>query len=115
MKMDAALLARGQERFGIYCAACHGYAGFGDGAVNQRALELVSNVNGPVNGTTWVAAKNLHDETVRTQSMGQVFNTITHGIRNMAGYGAQIPVADRWAIAAYVKALQLSQDASASN
>jgi len=115
MKMDAALLDRGQERFGIYCSACHGYAGFGDGAVNQRALELVANVNGPVNGTTWVAAKNLHDETVRTQSMGQVFNTITHGIRNMAGYGAQIPVADRWAIAAYVKALQLSQDAPASN
>ena len=115
MKLDQATLERGQQRFNIYCSACHGYAGFGDGAVNQRAMELVANVNGPVNGTTWVAAKNLHDETVRAQSMGQVFNTITHGIRNMAGYGAQVPVADRWAIAAYVKALQLSQDAQASN
>jgi mono/diheme cytochrome c family protein len=113
MKMDESLLKRGQERFGIYCSACHGYAGYGDGTVNRRALELVSNANGPVNGTTWVAAKNLHDETVRGKSMGEIFNTVTHGIRNMAGYGSQIPVADRWAIAAYVKALQLSQDAPA--
>jgi mono/diheme cytochrome c family protein len=47
--------------------------------------------------------------------VGQLFNTITHGIRNMAGYGAQITTEDRWAIAAYVKALQLSQDAGAAN
>jgi mono/diheme cytochrome c family protein len=114
MKLDQATLERGQQRFNIYCSACHGYAGYGDGAVNQRAMELVSNVNGPVNGTQWVAAKSLHDETTRHQPMGQLFNTITHGIRNMAGYGAQISVADRWAIAAYVKALQFSQDAGSS-
>lgn len=114
IRMDDATLARGHQRFDIYCSACHGYAGFGDGAVNQRAMELVSNAAGPVNGTQWVAAKNLHDETVRGQPMGQLFNTITHGIRNMAGYGAQVPVEDRWAIAAYVKALQLSQDAGGS-
>jgi len=114
MKLDQATLERGQQRFNIYCSACHGYAGYGDGAVNQRAMELVSNVNGPVNGTQWVAAKSLHDETTRNQPMGQFFNTITHGIRNMAGYGAQISVADRWAIAAYVKALQFSQDAGSS-
>lgn len=112
--MDAATLARGQQRFDIYCSACHGYAGYGDGAVNQRAMELVSNAAGPVNGTQWVAAKSLHDETTRHQPVGQLFNTITHGIRNMAGYGAQIPTEDRWAIAAYVKALQLSQDAGAA-
>lgn len=114
MKMDAALLKRGQERFNIYCSACHGYAGYGNGAVNTRAMELVSNAAGPVNGTTWVAAKNLHDDTVLVQPMGQIFNTITHGIRNMAGYGSQIPTSDRWAIAAYVKALQLSQNATMS-
>jgi mono/diheme cytochrome c family protein len=114
MKLDQATLERGQQRFNIYCSACHGYAGYGDGAVNQRAMELVSNVNGPVNGTQWVAAKSLHDETTRHQPMGQLFNTITHGIRNMAGYGAQISVDDRWAIAAYVKALQFSQDAGSS-
>lgn len=114
MKLDQATLERGQQRFNIYCSACHGYAGYGDGAVNQRAMELVSNVNGPVNGTQWVAAKSLHDDTTRHQPMGQLFNTITHGIRNMAGYGAQIPTEDRWAIAAYVKALQLSQDAGSA-
>jgi mono/diheme cytochrome c family protein len=114
IQMDAATLARGQQRFNIYCSACHGYAGYGDGAVNQRAMELVANATGPVNGTQWVAAKSLHDETTRHQPMGQLFNTITHGIRNMAGYGAQIPTQDRWAIAAYVKALQLSQDAASA-
>jgi mono/diheme cytochrome c family protein len=114
MRMDEATLRRGRQRFDIYCSACHGWAGYGDGPVNQRAMELVSNVNGPVNGTQWVAAKSLHDETTRDQPMGQLFNTITHGIRNMAGYGAQIKVEDRWAIAAYVKALQLSQDAPAA-
>jgi mono/diheme cytochrome c family protein len=114
MKLDVATLERGHQRFDIYCSACHGYAGFGDGAVNQRAMELVANANGPVNGTQWVAAKSLHDETTRNQPVGQLFNTITHGIRNMAGYGSQIPVEDRWAIAAYVKALQLSQDAPAN-
>lgn len=111
MTMNTETLNRGQQRFNIYCSACHGYAGFGNGSVNQRALELVANVNGPVNGTQWVAAKSLHDETTRYQPMGQLFNTISYGIRNMAGYGSQITVPDRWAIAAYVKALQLSQDA----
>lgn len=106
------LLERGHERFNIYCSACHGYAGFGDGSVNQRGIELVSNAQGPVNGTTWVAAKSLHDDTVLVQSVGQLYSTITNGIRNMAGYGAQIPTEDRWAIAAYVKALQLSQNAA---
>lgn len=109
---DAALLSRGQERFNIYCSLCHGYAGFGDGMVNVRAMELMGNTEGPVQGTTWVAAKSLHDPTVREQPIGQIYHSITHGIRNMAGYASQVPVADRWAIAAYVKALQLSQNAS---
>ncbi|HMO43359.1 MAG TPA: cytochrome c, partial [Phenylobacterium sp.] len=73
-------------------------------------------INGPVNGTTWVQAKNLvHDETVVTQPIGQIYNTITHGIRNMAGYESQISVQDRWAIALYVKALQRSQNARESD
>lgn len=112
LPMSLETLKRGQERYNIYCSACHGYAGYGDGAVNQRALELVANASGPVNGTTWVAAKSLHDDTVLVQGVGQIYHTITVGIRNMAGYGAQIGTDDRWAIAAYVKALQLSQNAS---
>ena len=116
VKMDFATLRRGQERFDIYCSVCHGISGGGNGIVNQRAMELVANTNGPVNGTVWVQAKNLvHDELVTVQPMGQLFNTITYGIRNMAGYGSQIPTEDRWAIAAYVKALQRSQNAQPSD
>jgi mono/diheme cytochrome c family protein len=110
--LDAKFLLRGQERFNIYCTPCHGYAGAGNGTVNQRALELVSNAEGPVHGTVWVAAKSLHDPTVTVQPIGQIFNSITHGVRNMAGYGSQVPTEDRWAIVAYVRALQLSQNAS---
>lgn len=109
--LDAAVLSRGRERFDIYCAPCHGQAGFGDGMINVRAQALVENVNGPVNGTVWVQPKSLHDPLVEAQPVGQIFHTITHGIRNMAGYASQIPVDDRWAIAAYVKTLQRAQNA----
>ncbi|MSQ90810.1 MAG: cytochrome c [Phycisphaerales bacterium] len=112
LPFNAALLTRGQERFNIYCTPCHGYSGSGDGAINQRAMELVANADGPVNGTVWVAAKSLHDATVTIQPMGQIFNTVTNGVRNMAGYGSQVPIEDRWAIVAYVRALQRSQNAS---
>ncbi len=112
LNADKAFLERGQARFNIYCAPCHGYAGYGDGMVNQRAMTLLANTAGPPDGTAWVQAKSVHDETVRSQPVGQIFHTIGAGIRTMAGYGAQIPVEDRWAIAAYVKALQLSQNAS---
>jgi mono/diheme cytochrome c family protein len=103
-------LQRGRERYDIYCALCHGLAGYGDGIVHERAMELVSN---PLigNGTTWVQPKSLHDPAVRDQPVGQVYNTIANGIRNMAAYGPQIPVEDRWAIVAYVEALQRSQNA----
>ena len=105
------MLQRGRERFNIYCSMCHGYAGFGDGIVNQRAMVAMANADGPIYGTAWVQAKSIHDAEVVDQPVGQIFNTITHGIRNMAGYEAQIPPRDRWTIAAYVKALQKSQDA----
>ncbi len=110
--VDRALLERGRERFDIYCALCHGYAGYGDGIVHQRAMELVLN---PAisKGTTWVQPKNLHEPEIRVQPPGEIYNSITNGVRNMAGYAAQIPTADRWAITAYVKALQRSQSAEA--
>ena len=102
------LLERGRERFNIYCQPCHGLAGYGDGIVQQRAMQLVET---GTNGTVWVAPKSLHEEAIRTQPVGQIFNTITNGIRNMPRYDSQIPVGDRWAIVAYVKALQRSQNA----
>ena len=64
-----------------------------------------------INGTSWVAPKNMHEEAIREQPIGQTFNSITNGVRTMAGYGAQVPTVDRWAIVAYVKALQRSQHA----
>ncbi|MFI5379158.1 MAG: c-type cytochrome [Tepidisphaerales bacterium] len=100
--VDDKLLKRGQERFGIYCAACHGLDGYGNGPVNARAKELKQG--------TWTPPSNLHDATVRGRAIGHIYNTISVGIRNMPAYGGQIPVADRWAIVAYVRALQLSQD-----
>ena len=108
VRVDLDLLYRGQGRFNIYCTPCHGYAGYGDGMVNERAMELV---NLGLNGTTWVQPKSVHEQLIREQPIGQTFNTITNGVRNMSGYAAQIPVEDRWAIVAYVKALQRSQSA----
>ncbi|MFZ9881255.1 MAG: c-type cytochrome [Phycisphaerales bacterium] len=112
LEMSEEFLARGQQRFNIYCSVCHGYAGFGDGAVNKRAMELMSSSDGPADGTAWVQAKSLHDPLVREHQLGLLYNIATNGIRNMAGYGTQIDQNDRWAIAAYVKALQLSQNAT---
>lgn len=105
-----ALLERGRERFNIYCAPCHGESGHGDGIVHHRAMELL---NSPAlaNGTTWVAPKSLHEPAIVDQPVGQIFNTITNGVRNMAGYADQVALDDRWAIVAYVKALQRSRRA----
>jgi len=102
--VSAALLARGRERFGIYCAPCHGLSGYGDGTVARRAERLAEG--------TWVPPSSLHDAGVRGRPVGHVFNTITNGIRTMPSYAAQIPVEDRWAIVAYVRALQRSQHGS---
>lgn len=106
--VDMDLMRRGRERFDIYCRVCHGDAGYGDGIVNKRAMELV---NTGTNGTQWVQPKSLHEQAIREQPVGQIFNTITRGIRTMPSYESQIPVEDRWAIVAYVRALQRSQHA----
>ncbi|MFK7960452.1 MAG: cytochrome c [Phycisphaerales bacterium] len=112
--IDRAFLERGQERYDIYCSVCHGAVGFGDGMVHQRVMQLVEN---PAisNGTTWVAPRSVHEPEVREQPVGQLYNTVTNGIRNMAGYASQIPAEDRWAIVAYMRALQRSQNAPDSD
>jgi mono/diheme cytochrome c family protein len=99
-----AVMRRGQERFEIYCAPCHGLAGAGDGIVGRRADALQEG--------TWTPPSSLHDPIVRGRADGQIFNTITNGIRSMPAYGAQIHESDRWAIVAYVRALQRSQNAT---
>lgn len=91
-------LERGRNRYNIYCSVCHGLAGDGDGLVAQRALQLEQ--------PTWIPPTNLHTDYLLTQPDGKLYNTITHGIRKMKGYGDQIPAEDRWAIVTYVRALQ---------
>ena len=109
VRVDMDFMRHGQERFNIYCLPCHGESGYGDGMIHQRADQLVRT---GTNGTEWVQPKSLHEEAIRNQPVGQVFNSITNGIRTMPAYDSQIPTADRWAIVAYVKALQRSQHAN---
>ena len=92
-----AMLERGQQRFNIYCSPCHGYAGDGQGMVSQHAMAL---------GVAFAAA-NLHDQQFLHIPDGRMFMTITNGVRTMPSYRGQIPIYDRWAIVAYVRALQL--------
>ena len=103
-EVNESTLARGKERFNIYCSVCHGYAGNGDGLVNKRALALAAN-----GAATWTAAKSLHEADVKDPAKnptGRIFDTITNGRNTMGPYKDQITVEDRWAIVAYVKALQ---------
>jgi mono/diheme cytochrome c family protein len=87
------LVERGQERFNIYCAPCHSKKGDGQGTVAKRGFPGV---------------KNLGETSIREMTDGQLYATITRGKTTMPSYAAQVPVKDRWAIVAYVRALQLS-------
>ncbi len=98
------LMHHGRERFGIYCAPCHGLLGDGQGMTSLRALERQQ--------PGWVVPTSLHSGVVREQPVGRLFDTITNGRGKMPPYAAQIPVEDRWAIVLYIRALQRSQNAS---
>lgn len=109
IEVTADFLARGKELFARNCYVCHGFDGYGSGPVHLRAS------SNPGKNPKWVQPSNLHDEVRRGRSTGHIYNTINVGIRNMSGYGQVIPAPeDRWAIVAYVKALQMSQNADAS-
>lgn len=101
--LDRAFMNRGQNRFNIYCAPCHGSSGNGLGVVNKRA-EVIG-----ASSTGWVQPTNLTDIDRIRLPHGQIFNTISNGIRNMPAYRAQLPVVDRWAIIFYVRALQRAE------
>lgn len=98
--IDAAGMLRGQERYAIFCAPCHGAAGKGDGPIARRASQLAEG--------TWTPPSDLTAAVTLARPEGELFDIVSHGIRNMPAYDAQIPVADRWAIVAYVRALQRS-------
>jgi mono/diheme cytochrome c family protein len=106
MQVTMPLMQRGRERFNVYCSACHGRAGEGGitGIVSARAIKRQD--------ATWVMPLSLHADSVVDQPNGMIFETITLGRRTMPSYAAQIPPGDRWAIVAYVRALQRSQHAS---
>jgi mono/diheme cytochrome c family protein len=103
VKVTDALMTRGQQRFNIYCSVCHGLDGQGHGPVNERALQLMA--QDPPNAK-WTQVADLTADPIKARAVGHIFNTINVGIRSMPSYGAQIPPEDRWAIVAYVRALQ---------
>ncbi len=98
---DADLMARGRERYGIYCTPCHGMLGDGAGIVAIRAERLAEGL--------FVPPVSHQADVVRDQPNGQLFQTITNGVRTMPAYGQQIAPRDRWAIILYMRALQRSQ------
>jgi mono/diheme cytochrome c family protein len=94
------LVARGQERFAIYCAECHGPDGYGRGIVVQRGFP---------------APPSYHDARLRNAPVGYFFRVITRGLGAMYPYADRLAPADRWAVVAYIRALQLSQHANAND
>ncbi len=103
VRIDDVLLRRGQQQYNIFCAPCHGLSGYGDGMVARRADRLEEG--------KWVPPLSYHTDDLRQRRVGDLYNTIANGIRTMPAYGPQIAVEDRWAIVAYLRALQRSQNA----
>ena len=97
MPVTAEVMARGRERFNVFCAPCHGRTGQGNGMVVQRGFR---------------APPSFHEERLRTAPVGYFYDVQTNGFGAMSDYAAQVPVADRWAIAAFIRALQFSQRAT---
>lgn len=98
--VTAEILDRGQERFNIYCAVCHGPTGEGDGMIVRRGYKRPNS---------------FHMPTVAAQPEGYYFTVMTQGFGVMPSYAAQVPAEDRWAIVAYIRALQMSQRATVAD
>jgi len=101
MDVSMALLERGKDRFEIFCTPCHDAAGTGNSAIKKRG-------SWPKD---WPPPPSFHDARLRKLPVGQLYDIVRNGVRNMPAYGPQVPVNDRWAIAAYVRALQNSYNA----
>ncbi|WP_354036492.1 cytochrome c [Bradyrhizobium sp. S3.2.6] len=95
--VTTALLDRGRDRFGIFCSPCHGAGGDGNGIIVQRGMPRPTSY---------------HDERLRTADDQHFFDVISNGYGAMYSHAARVPPRDRWAIVAYIRALQLSRHAS---
>lgn len=93
------LINRGQERYNIYCSVCHGPTGKGDGMIVRRG---------------YYQPPTYHDDRLRNAPVGHFYDVITNGWGRMSSYSGMVPVADRWAIVAYIRALQISQNPNAN-
>lgn len=100
LKVDMAMLERGQQRYNIYCAVCHGATGSGNGVATQYGM---------------VGVMSFHDDLHRMMSDGEFYNVITNGKGLMMSQASQLSVYDRWAIVAYLKALMKSQNATVAD
>ena len=94
MPVTAEVMARGQERFNVFCSPCHARTGDGNGMIVQRGFRQ---------------PPSYYEERLVNAPVGYFFDVMTHGFGAMQDYAAQVPVADRWAIAAYIRALQFSR------
>ena len=92
------LVERGQERYDIFCAPCHGASGDGQGIITTG-------------GYGYTPAPSFHTDRLRDMPVGEIYSIIVNGVRTMPPYASQVPVADRWAIVSYIRALQRSQNA----
>lgn len=99
LPVNMELLERGQQRYGIFCSPCHGIQGDGMGMVAVRGMKH---------------PPSYHQDRLRNEPVGYLYDVVTNGFGAMYGYSAQIPPRDRWAIIAYVRALQLSRNAPMS-
>jgi mono/diheme cytochrome c family protein len=100
MPVTDEVMARGQERFNVYCSPCHGRTGVGDGMIVRRGFR---------------APPSYHQPRLRDAPVGYFFDVMTNGFGAMQDYSAQVTVPDRWAIAAYIRALQLSRNATVAD
>lgn len=94
----------GKKKYEIYCSACHGYSGYGDGLVAKRAASLMQD--------TWTPPTSLHSKRIQDLPVGEIFHTISMGQGKMASYASSLTPKERWAVVLYVKALQRSRNAS---
>jgi mono/diheme cytochrome c family protein len=99
LELTRELLARGRERFDIFCSPCHGKTGTGEGMVVERGFKRPSS---------------FHIDRLRNERIGYFFDVMTKGFAEMSSYASQVSPEDRWAIAAYIRALELSQNAPAA-